>query len=88
MQKEKIIRTEEEIEYIKSFIINHGFTTMTEFAKAIGMKRQNLSQRIRGKCNPDIRMLLKWAIVLHCDVMELIRIFYPEEYKIYMDNWQ
>lgn len=47
MRKEKIIRTEEEIEYIKSFIINHGFTTMTEFAKAIGMKRQILRQNWR-----------------------------------------
>lgn len=88
MQKEKITRTEEEIEYIKSFIINHGFTTMTEFANAIGMERQNLSQRIRGKCNPDIKMLLKWAIVLHCDVMELIRMFYPEEYIEYINNRQ
>ena len=57
MQKEKITRTEEEIKNIKDFIINHGFSTMTEFANTIDTQKQNLSQRIRGKCNPDIRML-------------------------------
>lgn len=53
------------------------------------MERQNLSARILGKCNPDIRMLLKWAAVLKCDVLELIELFYTEEYQRYkmtLDN--
>lgn len=86
MRKEKIKRTEKEIKNIKDFILNHGFSSMTEFANAIGMERQNLSQRIRGKCNPDIRMLLKWATVLHCDILDLIELFYAEEYKAYIEN--
>lgn len=86
MQKERITRTEEQIDEIKNFILNHGFKTMSDFGKAIGMERQNLSQRIRGKCNPDIKMLLKWATVLKCDITELIKLFYPEEYMEYINN--
>lgn len=88
MRKEKITRTEEEIKDIKCFIQNHGFKTLTEFADSIGMQKQNLSQRIRGKCNPDIRMLLKWASTLNCEVIELVKLFYSEEYKVYMDSRQ
>lgn len=53
------------------------------------MERQNLSARILGKCNPDIKMLLKWAAVLKCDVLELIELFYAGEYQQYkktLDN--
>lgn len=83
MQKEKINRTEEQIEDIKKFIISHGFKNMSDFSKAVGMERQNMSARIRGKCNPDIILLLKWAIILRCDIVELIELFYPEEYQRY-----
>ena len=86
MQKEKITRTEEQIDDIKNFILNHGFKSMSDFGKAVGMERQNLSQRIRGKCNPDIKMLLVWASVLKCDITELIRLFYLEEYMEYINN--
>lgn len=47
------------------------------------MERQNMSARIRGKCNPDIILLLKWAVILRCDIVELIELFYPEEYQRY-----
>lgn len=86
MHKERVTRTEEQIDEIKKFILNHGFKNMSDFGKAVGMERQNLSQRIRGKCNPDIKMLLKWATVLKCDITELIRLFYPEEYNMYIGN--
>ena len=86
MRKEKITRTEDQINNIKNFILNHGFSNMSYFAKSVDMEIQNLSQRIRGKCNPDIKMLLKWAIVLQCDITELIRLFYPEEYMEYINN--
>ena len=66
MQKEKINRTEEQIEDIKKFIVSHGFKNMSDFSKAVGMERQNMSARIRGKCNPDIILLLKWAVILRC----------------------
>lgn len=89
MQKEKITRTEEQKTAIKQFITSHGFKNTAEFARAVNMERQNLSARILGKCNPDIRMLLKWAAVLKCDVLELIELFYTEEYRQYkreLDN--
>ena len=86
MRKEKITRTEDQINNIKNFILNHGFSNMSDFAKSIDMERQNLSQRIRGKCNPDIKTLLKWAIVLQCDITELINLFYSEEYMEYINN--
>lgn len=84
MQKEKITRTEEQIEDIKNFIIAHGFKNMSDFGKAVGMERQNVWQRVHGKRNPEIPILLKWAIVLKCDITELIRLFYPEEYNMYI----
>lgn len=83
MQKEKIKRTEAQINKIKMFIISHGFKNMSDFSKAVGMERQNVSARIRGKCNPDIILLLKWAVVLRCNIVELIELFYSEEYQEY-----
>ena len=43
MQKEKITRTEEQINDIKNFILNHGFKSISDFGKSVGMERQNLS---------------------------------------------
>lgn len=83
MRTEKITRTKEQAEMIKQFIYSHGFKTVADFSRNVGMERQNVSMRILGKCNPDIRMLLKWAIVLRCDITELLELFYPEEYKEY-----
>ena len=42
MQKEKITRTEDQINNIKNFILNHGFSNMSDFAKSVNMERQNL----------------------------------------------
>lgn len=86
MQKEKITRTEVEINNIKNFIISHGFKNISDFGEAVGMQRQNVSQRIRGKCNPDVKTLLKWAMVIQCDITELIELFYPKEYSNYMGS--
>lgn len=84
MRKEKVTRTEEEVKKINKFIVAHGFKDMTEFAKAVGMERQNVWCRIRGRTDPNIRMLMKWAIVLNCDITELLELFYPREYGEYM----
>ncbi len=83
MDKRKVTRTEEEIKNIKKFILSHGFKNMREFGDAVGMERQNISARITGKCDPNIRMLLKWATVLQCDIIELIKLFYSKEYNMY-----
>lgn len=86
MQKEKITRTSGDVENIKTFIKKHGFKTMTDFGKAVNMSRQNISGRICGRTDPSIRMLLQWAMVLHCDITELIKLFYPKEYSLYEIN--
>ena len=86
MKKSKITRTPEDIKRIKTFIKNHGFETMAAFSKAVDMDRQNVHCRIIGKTDPSIRMLLQWASILHCDITELITLFYPKEYAEYKEK--
>jgi transcriptional regulator with XRE-family HTH domain len=83
MQKEKITRTKEQEAKIIEFIIDCGFDNIAQFGKAIGMERQNVWARIKGKTDPDVRMLLKWAVVLGCQIDDLIALFYPSEWKEY-----
>lgn len=83
MQKEKITRTKEQEAKIIEFIIDCGFDNIAQFGKAIGMERQNIWARIKGKTDPDVRMLMKWAVVLGCQIDDLIALFYPSEWKEY-----
>lgn len=83
MRKENIIRTEEQTNNIVSYIKSKGFSNISRFAQAVGMDRQNVWARIKGKTNPDIRMLLKWSATLDSEIDELIALFYPDEWKEY-----
>ena len=83
MKKEKIVRTEADVTAIKEFMTAHGFETLAAFGKAVGMERQNVWMRVVGRTDPDIRMLLKWSVVLECEIEDLIRLFYPNEYSEY-----
>lgn len=83
MQKTRMTRTKEQEIVIVNFIINHGFDNIAQFGRTVGMERQNVWARIKGRTDPDIRMLLKWAVVLGCQVDDLIALFYPSEWKEY-----
>lgn len=83
MQKDKITRTKEQEDKIIDFIFDCGFDNIAQFGKAVGMERQNVWARIKGRTDPDIRMLLKWAIVLGCQVDDLIALFYPYDWQHY-----
>lgn len=83
MQKEKITRTKAQEYAIINYIQSKGFDNISQFAQAVGMERQNVWARIKGKTDPDIRMLMRWAIVLDADIDELIALFYPSEWQEY-----
>ena len=83
MRKENITRTKEQENQIIEFIKYKGFQNVTEFANAVGMPRQNVWARIKGRTDPDIRMLLRWASVLKCDIKILVSLFYPAEWEQY-----
>ena len=83
MRKEKITRTKEQEKAITNYIIGKGFKNIAQFAQAAGMDRQNVWARVKGRTDPDIRMLMKWAAILKADVDELIALFYPSEWQEY-----
>lgn len=83
MRKESITRTKEQEQAIVDYIIECGFNNVAEFSKAVEMDRQNVWARIKGRTNPDIRMLFKWAKVLYCDIDKLLQLFYPNEWEEY-----
>lgn len=84
MRKESITRTKEQEDKIVEFILGHGFSNISQFAVAVGMERQNVWARIKGRTDPDIRMLLKWGLVLNCDIDDLVALFYPVEWNEYI----
>ena len=86
MKKEKITRTKEQETQIIEYIKSKGFKNITEFANAVRMPRQNVWARIKGRTDPDIRMLLRWASVLKCDVDILVSLFYPNEWQTYISK--
>ena len=83
MKKGNITRTKDQELAIIDFIKEKGFKNIAQFGSAIGMERQNVWARIKGKTDPDIRMLMRWAKVLHCDIDSLIALFYPDEWTTY-----
>ena len=83
MRKEKITRTKNQETAIVNYILSKGFKNISQFAIAVNMERQNVWCRIKGKTDPDIRMLLGWANVLDADIDELIALFYPSEWQTY-----
>lgn len=83
MRKEKITRTKDQETAIVNYILGKGFKNISQFAIAVNMERQNVWCRIKGKTDPDIRMLLGWATVLDADIDELIALFYPSEWQTY-----
>lgn len=85
MRKENITRTKVQETAIVDFITNHGYANISLFAKAVGMERQNVWARIKGKTNPDITMLLRWAKILNADIVDMIRLFYPDDYEEYLN---
>lgn len=86
MRKEKITRTKEQEKAITNYIICKGFKNIAQFAQAAGMDRQNVWARVKGRTDPDIRMLMKWATILKADVTELIALFYPSEWQEYTNR--
>ena len=83
MKKENVTRTKDQEQAIVDFIKGHGFKNIAQFASNVGMERQNVWSRIKGKTDPDIRKLLKWAGVLNCDIDDLIALFYPHDWEQY-----
>lgn len=66
-------------EYIRFWINQRGFSTMSDFAKACGISRQNLSGFMSGIFNPDIHTLIKMATVARCDLDTITSLFYADE---------
>lgn len=81
MRKENITRTKEQEQAIVNYIIDCGFKNVSQFADTVGMDRQNVWARIKGKTDPDIRMLMRWAKVINADIETLIALFYPTEWS-------
>lgn len=86
MRKEKITRTKAQEYAIINYIQGKGFDNISQFAQAVGMERQNVWARIKGKTDPDIRMLMRWAYILNADIDELIALFYPYEWQEYTNR--
>ncbi len=86
MKKESITRTKKQEQEIVDFILSRGFRNIAEFGKCVNMERQNVWARIKGRTDPEIRLLLKWSIVLRCDATKLIALFYPDAWEQYENS--
>lgn len=78
------VRTKAQKDAINDFIKHNGFKNMSKFAESCGLTRMHFSAYYNGRCDPSVRTLLRWAIILKCDLEELIELFYPEEYHEYL----
>lgn len=70
-------------EYINFWIQKKGFKNQSEYAKAVGIARQNLHGFISGIFNPDIHTLIKLATAAKCSVDEVTSLFYADEMAIH-----
>ena len=65
-----------------SLIKSKGFKNLRQFCLAAGIDYANMSKRLTGiKQKIEIGFAFKLANVLRVDVSEIIKIFYPDEYK-------
>lgn len=77
--------TPERKQAIENYIKSHGFKSINAFAKALGTDRQNIWKATSGIQNLTIETLLKWAKTLKCPVDDLIQLFYPTEWEMYIN---
>ena len=84
MKKESITRTKQQEKQIVEFIKSHGFKNISQFSESVGMDRQNVWARIKGKTDPDIKKLMIWSKALSCKIDDLIALFYPTEWANYI----
>lgn len=76
-------RTLEQKQKIRDYLTYKGYPTLESFGEAVGMEKQHIWVRVEGKCNPDITTMFRWADALHCNLITVISLFYPNEHKEY-----
>ena len=59
----------------------YGYGALTKAADAVGIDPSNLSKRFRGITKPDTLTLFKMAECWDIPFIEVVKMFYPEEYK-------
>ena len=69
----------------KDFIKTRGFKNLSVFARAVDEYPSNIHKIIKGIQLPKVERLLQWAIVLDCDIEQLITLFYPNEMRKYVE---
>lgn len=72
-----------EYEVRKDFIKYYGFETVSDFAKALQDDIANTTKVLQGKQKPTIEKIVKYAMVLNADIVDVISLFYPKEIAKY-----
>lgn len=72
-----------EYEIRKDFIKSYGFDTVSSFASALNDDIANTTKVLQGKQKPTMQKIVKYAIVLNADIVDVIALFYPKEIAKY-----
>ena len=59
----------------------YGYGALTKAANAVGMDPSNLNKKFKGIIRPDTLTLFKMAECWDIPFIEVVKMFYPEEYK-------
>lgn len=56
-----------------------GFDNIHQVCAAVGLNEANLYTNLKGKFNMSVKRMFEMANILHCPVIKVIEIFYPDE---------
>ena len=58
----------------------HGVENLRQLSIKAGIHHSNLCSNLNGQYGMSIRRMFKIADALECDIVEVIKVLYPEEY--------
>lgn len=67
-----------------AFILERGYKSISDFARAVGENPENVAKIFRGEQKPKVNKLLKYALVLDAEIEQMLMLFYYDEMTDYI----
>ena len=66
------------------FIMERGYKSISDFARAVGENPSNMARIFRGEQKPEINKILKYALALDSEIEQILMLFYYDEMTAYI----
>lgn len=69
------------------FILSHGFSSVSDFSRAVNEDPTNTFKVLKGKQKPNIEKCFKYANALGCTIDQILMIFYTDLFNEHIRHY-